>query len=209
MTGASLWAAWGEPLMWGLLVFELFSRFACSRLIVREFLRAFVLLDLQAVRLLQRLVKPRYELRGACQQRGACCTQIVGNPPGFMRRRPKVLAGFAHFHRLMHNFHVVGRGDGGELIFRCGYVKQDGGCGIYRWRPRLCRVYPLLPFFSPPKLLPGCGYRTALRGLKTHPRLPIVGGGHVGVHHPTPLPHKAGVLEHPEDFVLVDTLQNS
>lgn len=209
MSLGTFWAQWGWPLTMGFLVAEIASRFSLSRLCVREFLRAFVLLDLQSIKLLQRIVKPRYELRGACQQRGACCTQIVGNPPSFMRRRPKALAWFAWFHRVVHNFNVVGRGDGGELIFKCGYLKQDGGCGIYRWRPRLCRVYPLLPFFAPPKILPGCGYRTVVRGLRAHPRLPILGGGHVGVHHPTPLPQQEGVLEHAEDFVLVDTLQNS
>ena len=195
---------WGWLFGSAFVLTELLRGFALSRLAVREVLRLFVLLDLGAMRLLRRVIKPRYELLGACQQRGACCTQIVGNPPGLIRRQPKLLAAFVGFHRLLHNFYVVGRGPQGEVVFRCGHLKSDGGCGIYRWRPRLCRVYPLLPFFRPPQLLPGCGYRTAVRGLKNHPRLPVLGGGHVGVHHPTPLPHADGELERAEDFVYVD-----
>jgi hypothetical protein len=199
------WPPWLTLVVTGLLITEAIWRFALTRWVWREVLRAFVLLDLRALKLLQKVVKPRYELLGACQQRGACCTQIVANPPGYIKRRPRLLATFAWFHRMAHNFRVVGRGPDDELIFKCDFLKQDGGCGIYRWRPRLCRVYPVLPFFAPPRLLPGCGYRTKLRGLKSHPRLPVLGGGHVAVHHPTPPASTDGALERPEDFVLVDT----
>ena len=83
-------------------------------------------------------------------------------------------------------------------------MQPGGKCGIYRYRPRLCRTYPLLPFFAAPKVLPGCGYRVRRRGLGHSAKLPIV-GAHVGVHHPTPptRPHDTA-LEHEEDFRLVD-----
>lgn len=204
-------STWYNPhLFWALGFFwawlEIRYRGFLLKLMLREIIRGFVVLDLSAWRLLRRLKKPRYVLEGACQQRGACCTQILADPPSGIKKRRVLLQIFVWFHRWLHNFHLRARGPEGELVFRCGYLQPSGRCGIYRWRPRLCRVYPVLPFFAAPKLLPGCGYRTRLRGLRAHPKLPILGGGHVGVHHPTPLPIDDGRLERKEDFVLVDNI---
>jgi hypothetical protein len=160
-------------------------------------------MDLAVLALMRRARPPKYVLAGSCQRRGACCTQIVADPPQALKDRPKLLALFAGMHRVLHNFHVVGRGPEGQLIFRCHYIQTDGRCGIYRLRPRLCRTYPLLPYFTAPRLLPGCGYRVVLRGLGHHPGLPIVGKV-VGMHHATPIQRPGdGALEHAEDFVLV------
>jgi hypothetical protein len=186
----------------GLGAWELLRGLPVCRRIVKEIVIAVVRLDLAALALWRRIRPPRYELAGSCQRRGACCTQIVAAPPQAIVRRPALMRAFAGFHRLLHNFHVVGTGPQGELIFRCGYVGTDGRCGIYRLRPRLCRTYPLLPYFRAPKILPGCGYRVRLRGMGTAARLPIV-EAHVGTHHPTPIRRpNDGALEHAEDFVL-------
>lgn len=173
-----------------------------TRRLLQEVLRAFVVLDLGVQAAVRRIFPPRYELLGACQRRGACCTQIVAEPPRALLRRPRLLRAFIGLHRVLHNFHVVGRGPQGQLLFRCGFLQPGGRCGIYRFRPRLCRTYPVLPFFAPPKVLPGCGYRIKRRGLSGHAGLPVV-DAHVGVLHETPptRPHD-GALEHPEDFVL-------
>ena len=174
-----------------------------TRRVLQEVLRAFVVLDLGTQSLMRRIFPPRYELLGACQRRGACCTQIVAEPPRSLLRRPKLLAAFVGLHRLLHNFHVVGRGPQGQVLFRCGFLQPGGRCGIYRFRPRLCRTYPVLPFFAPPKVLPGCGYRVRRRGLVGSARLPVV-DAHVGVLHETPPTRPDDqALEHAEDFVLV------
>lgn len=193
---------WSLGFLWAWL--EIRHRGFVLKLLVREIIRGFVVLDLSIWRLLRHIKKPRYRLEGACQKRGACCTQIIADPPRYLKQRPRLLRVFVLFHRWMHNFQLRARGPLGELVFRCGYLQPNGGCGIYRWRPRLCRVYPVLPFFTAPKLLPGCGYRTRLRGLNAHPRLPVLGGGAVGVHHPTPQPAEDGQLEREQDFVLID-----
>jgi hypothetical protein len=36
--------------------------------------------------LMRRLRPPRFALVGECHKCGDCCRQIVGNPPGFVRR---------------------------------------------------------------------------------------------------------------------------
>ena len=185
-------------------VADLASGLRATRRVLQEVLRAFVVLDLSAHALVRRLFPPRYELLGGCQRRGACCTQIVAEPPQLILRRPRLLKAFVALHRVMHNFRVVGRGPAGQLIFSCGFLQPGGKCGIYRFRPRLCRTYPLLPYFAAPKILPGCGYRVRRRGLKGNARLPVL-DAHVGVLHPTPPTRKGDkALEHAEDFTLVD-----
>ena len=44
------------------------------------------------------------------------------------------------------------------LAFTCKYCLADGKCGNYFWRPSVCRNFPLVDYFTEPKLLPGCGF---------------------------------------------------
>ena len=185
---------------------ELATRGAVMRFVWREIIRLFIVFDLAMMRLVQRVLKPRFEVRGSCDKRGVCCTQIVGNPPRFVRHSPRLINLFAAFHQVMHNFHVVARGPDGELIFRCGYLKTDGRCGIYRYRPLICRNYPVLPFFEPPRLLPGCGYKVVPRvvgRLRGRASLRII-NPMVAVHHPTPPRRPPGADEEPGDYHWVD-----
>jgi hypothetical protein len=164
---------------------ELVSRGFLTRRLLRTLFRWFVQMELLAMRVMRFFVKPRFVLRGQCQRRGVCCTMIVGNPPGFVKRTPALLGVFVALHRVIYNFHVVNRGESGEVIFSCGHLQSDGRCGIYRFRPLLCRNYPILPFFEPPRPLPGCGYRVVPRVVdRMQSRLPIV-DAQVAVHHPT------------------------
>jgi hypothetical protein len=201
------WSSWAWGIAAALIVAELMTRGLMVRTVWREVVRFFVLFDLQAMRMVQKVKAPRYVLRGGCQKRGLCCTQIVGNPPRFVKQS-FLLKLFAGYHRVMHNFHVVGRGPEDSLVFACGHLKSDGRCGIYRYRPLICRNYPVVPYYSAPSVLPGCGYRVVLRDLADAPRregLRIV-NPNVSVHHPTP-PHDDAPTEAPEDFHWVDTQQ--
>jgi hypothetical protein len=118
-------------------------------------------------------------------------------------KKTRLLGVFLAWHRLAHNFHLAGRGPNGQVILACGHLRADGRCGIYRWRPLLCRNYPAVPFFDPPPLLPGCGFHAVPRvvvQMKDRPSLPIV-NPQVAVHHPSP-PDPQECL--PEHFELVE-----
>ena len=193
---------WGLWAAIALLAVNLLSRNRLLGCLWQECVRAVILLDLGCMRLVQCVIRPRYVLRGRCQKRGLCCRNIVALPPAPMRRRPALMRLFAQFHRLMHNFRVVARTDDGGLIFACGHLRSDGRCGIYRYRPRLCRNYPVLPFFGPPMLLPGCGYRVAPRvvdRMRPPSSLGIV-NAHTEVHHPSPPDGAGRAHEAPEHF---------
>ena len=188
-----------------LLIFEVRSRGALLRLAVREIVRLFILLDLACASLVQKMIRPKFYVRGQCDKRGTCCKHIVGDPPRWVKRT-RLLQAFAAYHRVMHNFEVVARGPDEQLIFSCGHLRSDGRCGIYRYRPRICRNYPVLPFYGPPRLLPGCGYRVvpaAVATMRSRPTLPIVNET-PAVHHPTPPPRAPGECELPEDYHWVE-----
>ncbi|MEO0812665.1 MAG: YkgJ family cysteine cluster protein [Myxococcota bacterium] len=132
---------------------------------------------------------------------GDCCKSIVANPPRFLKRDPWV-RWFAAYHRFVHNFSPVARGENGEIIFACGHLRADNRCGIYWRRPMLCRTYPILPYYDAPQLMPQCSYQVTARvvtQMKSRPSLPILNPG-VAVHHPTP---ESDEVRH-EDYQLVE-----
>ena len=188
------------------LVVELVGRFRLTRLLWRELARLVILFDLACMRLVQRLYPPRFVLRGGCHQRGACCKQILADPPRFIKNT-RLVQLFATYHLVFHRFRTVARGPNGELVFSCGHLQTDGRCGIYRHRPRICRNYPVLPYFKAPQLLPGCGYVVVPRVVDAMQRpksLPIL-NPIPAIHHPTPLPRAKDELgERFEDYELVD-----
>jgi hypothetical protein len=166
---------------------EVMSRGVITFRILRELGRLFVLFELAVYRMVRLFVRPKYVLTGSCHKCGDCCEQILGNPPRFVKDSKLLIALFVGWHRVVHNFHVNARGDDGEVIFRCGHLKGDGRCGIYRLRPFICRNYPVLPFYGPPQPLPSCGFGVAARtvtAMRERPSLRVL-NAMVAVHHPT------------------------
>lgn len=191
--------------VWAVVLLELFTGLRATRWVFREVIRLFILAELMSLRIVRLVIPPKFVVLGRCHMRGNCCTMIVANPPSFIKDRPALLACFAAYHRVMHNFHVVNRGPDRELIFKCHHLRDDGRCGIYRHRPFICRNYPVLPWFEAPKPLPGCGYQVAPRvvaKMKSRPSLPILNPV-VALHHPT-RPGGRHREELPEDFHPVD-----
>jgi hypothetical protein len=186
------------------LVLEVCWMFPLLRLVLKETLRFFICLDLWCVRVVRWVVPPKYVLLGACDQRGACCKQIVGDPPGWVKRTPWLMRCFVGYHRMAHAFEQVATSDTGAVIFRCGHLQRDGRCGIYRYRPRLCRDYPVLGWTKPPSLLPGCGYYTAARSvtrMQKRESLRIL-NPYVDIHHPSPdRTGRASWQEYESDYI--------
>jgi len=192
------------PLLLGAwFFFEMVTRFRLSRRLLAELFRMFVLLELAAERLVRLVKRPRFVLTGQCHHRGVCCQQIVGDPPRFVKRQRWLLELFCRYHLVAHRFRVVGRGPEDELIFSCEHLTAEGQCGIYRFRPYLCRNYPLVPFYEAPKVLPGCGFVPIPRVvLRMKPRLGLnVLNPYLSVHHPSPGVAGESLFEH---YQLID-----
>ena len=193
----------GSLIIAALLTVEIMSRFTVTRWFFRICGVFFVLLEVGAVRLVKTVIKPEFVLLGSCHRCGECCEQIVSDPPNWLKNS-SLLRFYLLFHELTHSFKATHRGPNGEVIFRCGHLLSDGGCGIYHFRPLLCRNYPRIPQMGAPNLLPNCSYQYAPRSvaaMKPRSSLPIL-NSHVAVHHPS----RSDLSEHrPEDFHQVDS----
>ena len=170
---------------------ELFTRGALLRLSCRCIMLFFTLFECAVMDGLRKIMRPKYELLGDCVSCGECCKAIYGDPPAFIKNS-KLLALYIGYHQIAHNFSVRGRGPKDEVIFSCNHLQSDNRCGIYFWRPLLCRNYPLRPLYIQLNLLPLCSYQTAHREvtiMKTRSTLPIL-NPEVSVFHPNPAPHE-------------------
>ncbi len=181
------------------VVLEILARGGILRVVWRLLALLFVEMELLAMALVRRLHPPRFVLAGGCHKRGVCCTQIVGDPPRWIKRS-LLLGAWIAMHRVLHNFHPVGSGPDGAIIFRCGHLLASGRCGIYRFRPFICRNYPVMPFYRPPPILPGCGYVAVPRvvtAMRTRPTLAVL-NARVAVHHPSPIEPGMDLPQHYE-----------
>ena len=196
-----------EIILWaslGLFTLDAFTCFTCILFIYRCIAWVFINLELLALYIIRMIVRPDFVVQGECLRCGACCEHIVGDPPRFIKNT-RLISIYLAYHRLAHRFRPTHRGPNGEVIFTCGHLKDDGGCGIYRFRPLICRNYPVIPYYSVPGLLPDCTYSVAPRvvaQMKPRASLPIL-NAKIAVHHPTRL--VAGPSAH-EDFHLVDPI---
>jgi len=196
-----------EIILWaslGLFVLDALTGFSVTLFLYRCVAWVFINLELLALRIIRMIVRPDFVVQGECLRCGACCEHIVGDPPKLIKNT-KLLALYLAYHRVAHRFRPTHRGPNGEVIFSCGHLQNDGRCGIYRFRPLICRNYPVVPYYSVPGLLPDCTYTVAPRvvaEMKPRASLPII-NSKIAVHHPTRL--QPGPSAH-DDFHLVDPI---
>ncbi|MCK5688913.1 YkgJ family cysteine cluster protein [Myxococcota bacterium] len=184
------------------LLLESINRFRWSFFLFNEIILVFIKIDLGARWLLRKIIKPHYELGGYCSKCGFCCTQIIADPPRFIKRSLFLKKLFLAWHKTFHNFDQTGVGPNEEIIFTCRHLQVDGRCGNYRHRPILCRTYPLQPLFDLPPILPMCTHTIIPRATKTMKKresLKII-NPKVVIYHPTP-ENEDEITEH---FHLVD-----
>jgi Fe-S-cluster containining protein len=131
----------------------------------------FLWLEMGVSRVFQRILRPRYRLRGACKKRGACCRYLVMD----LGQGRGLFGLFAWWTREVNGFFErgfeVGGGEiaedaqSGEMvesatlkIHSCRHLRADGTCADYFFRPTVCRTWPRIRYFNPPAILKGCGF---------------------------------------------------
>ena len=141
---------------------------------IRAFVLPFVLLDVAAQKVARLLIPPPYKQAGACKKRGNCCHYII-------IRRPKGILGllFRIWNTEINGFFLRS-----EEIFEyekhqvqvmgCRYLQKDGSCKHYKWRPMICRKWPIIEHFGHPRLLKGCGFYAVLKNQKKQSPLDII-----------------------------------
>lgn len=135
---------------------------------LRIFVYPFMMTDFIAYKLIRRLIKPPYQLKGKCQQTGKCCHYIHMDWP----QKGKIATFFSYI-RLFWNTQFLGfyfrsfalmeEKDYETRVMSCRYLQKDGSCKHYRLRPLVCRLWPRQSYFMRPSLFKGCGYRVENR----------------------------------------------
>ena len=131
---------------------------------LRKLVLALVIADNCISNIIKKPFKTRWVLDGKCKKCGKCCADIkmAINPRllsnSFTRelviRWTSWVMGF-HLKKIEYDPHY--------LVFGCNNQRLDKSCGTYKWRPNVCRNYPLVDFFEEPALFKTCGFRAKLK----------------------------------------------
>ncbi len=128
---------------------------------------SFVILDNFLTALTRKLFPTRYKLTGHCRQCGQCCRRIILTMTPAQARSPLFTNLSVRWISWLFGFRLLEIDhEHDSLVFDCRHQLADGRCGVYRWRPNVCRNYPLVDYFKKPVLLPGCGYTVAVARLE-------------------------------------------
>lgn len=117
----------------------------------------FIWLDLVAQKIASCIIRPPFKKGGSCLQRGNCCHYIL-------MEKPKGFFGKLHYfwQTEINGFYKrqlsVFEDRQEMLVMGCRYLKKNGRCGIYHFRPMICRKWPIIEAFAKPRILKGCGY---------------------------------------------------
>ena len=110
--------------------------------------------------LCRKAFKTKWALEGKCRKCGACCREIalVVHPKILTSR--SITALVSRWISWVFDFHLIRiEYDMNYMIFGCKHIKTDGTCGNYKWRPSVCRNYPIVDYFKKPSLFDNCGYK--------------------------------------------------
>jgi Fe-S-cluster containining protein len=133
----------------------------------------FLQLEILAEKIARWIIRPPFVQKGQCKRRGNCCHYILfPETHGIMKKL------FFFWNTEVHGFYqrigMEGEYEGKKIfIFGCRYLKENGSCSNHLFRPKVCRSWPLISYFGPPKILKGCGYSVKIRPSyqKKYPKL--------------------------------------
>jgi hypothetical protein len=132
---------------------------------IRQFILSLVLAYNWLTNLAKRPFPTRWHLTGRCRQCGQCCRRIILTmTPAQIRSRLFTTLSIRWLSWLFRFELIELDGEHDSLVFRCRQLTPDNKCGDYRWRPNICRNYPLVDYFKEPQLLPGCGFVKNISG---------------------------------------------
>ena len=146
------------------------------RMTVKCLFLPFLYLELGTEKVAKWIIRPPYERVGTCKRRGNCCHYIL-----FPETHGIVKKLFLFWNTEIHGFYrrenMNYEYEGKKvLVMGCRYLQKDGGCSNYKFRPKVCRSWPIIEYFGFPKVLKGCGYQAKLKksSEKKYPALRIL-----------------------------------
>ena len=110
---------------------------------------------------LQKITSSRFIVTGKCKKCGTCCKNITFFIGKRIVTSEEEFLKMQKFDKKYRNFEINGKGQKGELLFKCKALKDDGSCGVYKIRSINCRLYPKINqkfVYDGGGPLDGCGY---------------------------------------------------
>lgn len=109
-------------------------------------------------------VKQKYEITGHCNKCGKCCKEIRS----YGMKNEKHLRFMQFLFPWYKIFYILKKDENNNLILSCKCLKEDGSCGIYQFRPFLCRNYPKKYINFNAEMINGCGYKIIKKEFKDY-----------------------------------------
>ena len=110
----------------------------------------------------QKMTSARFVVTGKCNKCGTCCRNITFFIGKRIVKDETEFLKMQEFDKKYRNFEINGKGENGELLFKCKALNDDGSCGVYKFRSVNCRLYPKINqkfVYDGGKPLDGCGYK--------------------------------------------------
>lgn len=127
---------------------------------LRKFVLSFVLADNFVSNLARKPFRSRWRLEGSCNKCGKCCKEIHMKIEPLLLKDGFIREVVIRWVSWLFNFYLLRMDDERNyLVFGCRSFRADGLCKEYKWRPNVCRNYPIVDFFEEPVLFNTCGYR--------------------------------------------------
>jgi len=108
--------------------------------------------------------KVQYEIVGGCIKCGKCCNYMYS----FDTYTEKEFKIMQFIFPAYKRFYIKGKDENGNFIFACKHVTEDGQCGVYKKRLKMCKRYPHKIIMFPAKLHDGCGYRVLKKNFEDY-----------------------------------------
>ncbi|MGN0015697.1 MAG: YkgJ family cysteine cluster protein [Candidatus Gastranaerophilaceae bacterium] len=115
--------------------------------------------------LFQKVTSSKYVVTGKCKKCGMCCKNIVFYVGKRAVCEEKEFLNMQEFDKRYKNFEINGKGEKGELLFKCKSLLENGLCGAYKFRSLNCRLYPKINqkfVYNGGETLDGCGYKFSI-----------------------------------------------
>ena len=108
--------------------------------------------------------KQKYKIEGKCNKCGKCCKEIRS----LGMRNEKDLKIMQLIFPWYKNFYIIKNDENGDIVLGCKKLNINGECGIYKFRPFICRNYPKKSINFNAQMPDGCGYKIIKKDFKDY-----------------------------------------
>lgn len=127
---------------------------------IKKIILTLLLVDNFFVNFFKKFFRTKYEIIGKCNKCGNCCRKIYLKATNNQIKSDLFRKVYTYIVEYLYGFELIEIDEADNyFVFRCKHLKSDNTCANYKWRPPVCRNYPLVDYFKRPVFLEGCGFK--------------------------------------------------